>query len=157
VPERAIVAGDPAALLVTLTLPFKVPVVVGSKITPNVRLCEGFRVAGVAPLSAYPVPLTVIEEICTLELPVFVIVSFCVDDDPVFTLPNPILAELNESVRVGATPVPLNATVAGEFGALLTTLTVPDRLPAVVGAKVALKATLAPGATVLGMVRPLTV
>jgi hypothetical protein len=103
------------------------------------------------------VPLTVIEEICTLELPVFVIVSFCVDDDPVFTLPNPILAELNESVRVGATPVPLNATVAGEFGALLATLTVPDRLPAVVGAKVALKATLAPGATVLGMVRPLTV
>ena len=68
-----------------------------------------------------------------------------------------MLEELKESVLVAATPVPLSATVAGEFGALLAILTVPDRLPAVVGANTALNVTLAPGATVLGTLSPLTV
>jgi len=37
--------------------------------------CDGFNVTPPAPLSEYPVPLTEIPEICTEELPVFVIVS----------------------------------------------------------------------------------
>ena len=105
----------------------------------------------------YPAPLTLIGEICTFELPVFVMVIFLVDDEPVFTLPKARLDELNESVCVTAAPVPLKATVVGEFGALLTIFTVPDRLPTVVGANTALNVTLAPGATVLGMLSPFTV
>jgi len=59
VPLRAIVAGEPAALLVIVTLPLAAPAVVGVKTTLNVRVCEGFKVAGtVAPLNVYPVPLT---------------------------------------------------------------------------------------------------
>lgn len=101
-------------------------------------------------------PLTVIEEICTGLLPVFVIVSLFVEGVEVFTFPNAMLEELSESIRVAATPVPLNVTAVGEFGALLVMLTVPVKFPAVVGAKTALNATLAPGATVLGTESPFT-
>jgi len=48
-------------------------------------------------------------------LPVFVIVSFFVDDVPVFTLAERQLEPLNESVCDTATPVPLNATVVGNW------------------------------------------
>jgi len=158
VPESEIVVGDPVALLVTVIVPFNVPVVAGPKITLNVRFCPGFNVTcEPAPLRVYPVPLTVIEEISTLVLPVLVIVSLCVDEVPVLMLPNARFVELYESVCVAATPVPANATVVGEFGALLTIFTIPFKLPAVVGANTALNVTLAPGATLLGMLRPLTV
>jgi hypothetical protein len=83
-------------------------------------------------------------------------VSLFVEEVPVFTLPKLRLDELKESVFVDATPVPLRATVDGEFGALLTILTVPLREPAVVGANTPLKVTLLPAATVLGSVIPLT-
>ena len=89
-------------------------------------------------------------------MPVFVIVSFIVDDVPVLTFPNARLVPLNESVCDTATPVPLKATVVGEFGALLTMLTVPARLPAVVGANTALNVALAPGASVVAL-SPFTV
>jgi hypothetical protein len=45
--------------------------------------------------------------------------------------------------------------VAGEPGALLETVTDPGKLPAVVGAKTALKVALAPAAMVLGVANPL--
>ena len=89
-------------------------------------------------------------------LPVFVIVSFFVDEVPVFTFPNAKLLPLNESVCVAATPVPVNATVVGEFGALLTMFTVPARLPAVVGANTALKVAVAAGARAVALT-PFTV
>lgn len=57
----------------------------------------------------------------------------------------------------GAVPVPVSATVAGEFGALLTMLTDPARVPTVVGAKTALKVAVPPAAIVFGTVSPLTV
>jgi hypothetical protein len=83
-------------------------------------------------------------------------VSVNVEGVDVFTLPNARPEELNDSVLVAATPVPLRATVAGEFGALLAIFTVPVKLPVVVGAKTALKETLDPGATVLGTESPFT-
>ena len=79
-----------------------------------------------------------------------------VDVVPVVTFPKFIAVELKDSVSVGATPVPLNATVAGEFGTLLTMLIVPDDAPGEVGAKLALNVAVAAGATATGMVRPLT-
>jgi len=157
VPLSVIVPGEPDALLVTVMLPFAAPAAVGSKITLNVKVCDGFNVTPPAPLSEYPVPLTEIPEICTEELPVFVIVSLRVAVvEATFTLPKARVGALKDSVLVAATPVPLSATVAGEFGALLAMVTVPARLPAAVGANTALKVTLDPAATVLGTERPFT-
>jgi len=79
-----------------------------------------------------------------------------VDDVPVLTFPNARLVPLNESVCETATPVPLNATVVGELGELLTMLTEPARLPAVVGANTALNVALAPAAIVVEL-SPFTV
>src|SRR5262249_44378747 len=99
VPLRAIVAGEPDALLVTLTVPLATPAAVGANTTLSVRLCDGLTGSGtVAPLSVKPVPLTVICAIWTLVLPVFVIVSLFVEEVPVFTFPNARLVALKESV-----------------------------------------------------------
>jgi hypothetical protein len=67
-------------------------------------------------------------------LPELVTVTLSVDVLPVFTFPNPRLVVLNESDCVAATPVPVRATNAGEFGALLMMLMLPLAAPAAVGA-----------------------
>lgn len=92
-----------------------------------------------APLRVNPAPFSLICEICTFALPVFVIVSGSIDEVPVFTFPNPKLVVLKESTTVCATPVPLSGIVAGEFGALLTIVTLPLAVPADVGANCTLK------------------
>lgn len=55
----------------------------------RVRVCDGESVTGVLPpVTEYPVPLTAICEIPTLEFPVLVTVTFCEEEDvPVVTLP----------------------------------------------------------------------
>ena len=59
----------------------------------------GVRVTGVlAPLKVKPDPFSVIWETVTFAFPVFVIVTVCVDVEPVFTLPKERLVLLNESV-----------------------------------------------------------
>ena len=50
--RKRIVAGDPVALLATVTLPLAPPAADGVKITLKVRVCEGLSVTGVlAPLN----------------------------------------------------------------------------------------------------------
>ena len=93
------VVGDPVALLVTVTVPLRAPAVIGENTTLNVIRCAAASVTGVlAPLSAKPVPVSVMPEIVTLELPVFEIVTLCVEDTPVFTLPKDRLVALKDSV-----------------------------------------------------------
>ena len=134
------VAGEPVALLVTLTLPLSVPAAVGENTTPKVRFCPAVSVTGVpAPLREKPLPVSVMLEMVMLEFPVLVTVTFCVEDDPAFTLPKARLVELNDSVCDAVTPVPLNAIVAGEFGALLMIDTLPLAEPAEAGEKLMLK------------------
>jgi hypothetical protein len=61
VPDSVIVAGDPFALLVTVTDPLALPVVVGLKPIEIVRVCPDVSVTGVlAPLIEKPAPLAVI-------------------------------------------------------------------------------------------------
>ena len=72
----------------------------------------------------------------------FVTTTLCEDVPPVLTFPKLRLAVLSESVCVVAMPVPLKAKTADELGALLEMLTVPVRLPAVVGANATLKEVL---------------
>ena len=133
-PESEIVDGEPVALLVIVTLPLTLPVTVGLKMTLKVRFCEGVSVTGaLAPLSAYPAPLTAIREICTFELPVLITVTVCVELVPVATLPKPTLLVLSKRVWVAATPVPVNATTLGELAALLTIVMLPLAEPTAAG------------------------
>ena len=62
---------------------------------------------------------------------------------------------LADRVTVAAVPVPLSDTVVGEFGALLVMVTVPVRLPAVVGANKTLNVAVPPAASVTGRLSPL--
>ena len=133
-PDSEIVDGDPVALLVTVTLPEALPAADGSKITLNVRLCVGESVTGTAaPVKENPVPLSAICEIFTLALPVFVTVTLFVEEVPVVKVPKLRLVALIDSVSVAATPVPLSKMDTGEFGAVLTMLSVPVAVPAAVG------------------------
>jgi len=88
-------------------------------------------------------------------LPVLVTVTDCVDDDPAFTFPKPKLDVLKESSCVAAIPVPLIERVAGEFGALLTMLTLPLTVPAEAGANWTLKFDDWPGLRESGRARVL--
>jgi len=155
VPDSVIVAGEPVALLVTVTVPLRPPVVAGLKTMPNVIACEGLRVTGApAPVRLYPVPPAAICEICTSELPVLVIVSFSVLLIPSSTLPKFTLVLLSEMVRVAATPDPLKANAVGEPGALLTILMLPVADPVAVGWNCALNVFDWPGFNEAGSVKP---
>src|SRR6201998_3797641 len=119
-------AGEPGALLAMVTLPLSAPAAAGPKITLKVEACPGVSVTGaLAPLRVKPAPLSEICEICTLAFPELVMVTGRLDELPSFTLPNARLVVLKDRLRVAATPVPLRGKLAGELGALLTTLTLP--------------------------------
>ena len=140
VPERAMVVGEPVALLATVTVPLSEPAAVGENTTLKVSFCPAVTVTGVpAPLRVKPEPVSVMLEMLTLEFPVLVTITVCVADDPAFTLPNATLVVLNVSVWEAATPVPLSATLAGELGALLTTDREPLTVPADAGENTILK------------------
>lgn len=85
----------------------------------------------------------------------FVIVSVCVDEVPVFTFPKLKLLELRLRVSVAATPVPVSATVSGEAGALLVMVRLPLALPVDVGANCTLKLFDCPAFSDSGRVNPL--
>jgi len=146
-----IVVGEPGALLVTVTVPEAVPAALGLNSTPKDRVCPAVSVTGApAPLRVNPAPLSVICVTVTLEFPVFVTVTFCVEELPVFTFPKLRLVVLNESDCVAATPVPVSAINAGEFGALLTTVILPLAEPAAVGENCTVKFAEPPAATFKG-------
>jgi hypothetical protein len=93
------VPGEPAALLAIVTLPLTLPATVGLKMTLKVSFCEGVSVTGtLAPFNEYPAPLAAILEISTLELPLSVTVTHCVELVPVSTLPKLTVFVLNDSV-----------------------------------------------------------
>ena len=72
---------------------------------------------------------------------------------PVFTEPKLKLPGV--TLNPACTPLPLSATVAGEFGALLTMEIDPVALPVAAGAYCALKLADWPGVRVSGRVTPL--
>jgi hypothetical protein len=151
VPDSEMVAGDPVALLATVTLPLSLPAAVGLKTTLKVKVWFGARVTGVLdPVILKPVPLWLICEICTLPLPVLVIVTGSVEELPVLTFPKARLVVLYDKVSVCATPVPLSGTVAGEFGALLTIDKLPVAAPAEAGRNCTLKLLDCPAAREIG-------
>lgn len=118
-------------MLTIETLPLSVPAADGLNCTLNETLCPTASVTGtLAPVTANPVPLAAICETATEELPELVSVTSCVEVLPALTLPKLRLLGLTDSVCVDARLLPLRATVAGEFAALLTSDKLPVTVPA---------------------------
>lgn len=93
-------------------------------------------------------------EMVTLEFPELVSVRLCEALLPAFRLPKLSEVGLAESCSVGATPVPLSATLVGELGALLTSARLPEKVPAEAGANPTLKEAVPPGAMERGNESP---
>jgi len=76
VPESATTKGEFVALLTTVTLPARLPVEAGAKLTLKEAVCPAARLKGSAiPLVVKPAPLSMICEMETLEFPVLEIVT----------------------------------------------------------------------------------
>jgi len=118
--------------------------------------CPALSVSGVEiPLSVKSFAFTVTCEMVRLVFPLFVIVTVLELELPTLIPVKLTLVGLAERVAEAATPVPLKATAFGELGALLEMTTLPDKLPAAVGANRALKVVLCPAAIVAGAFKPL--
>lgn len=142
---------------VTAMLPVALPLVVGAKVTPKVKLCPADRVSGkVRPLMVNADdPVTVACETVTVVPPVLVSVSDCSLLVLTCTLPKALVVGL--ALRVPAvTPVPVSGTFKVAFEALLTIARLPLTLPPVVGANTTLKLLLCPAVRVTGKVSPFT-
>ena len=144
VPLRAIVAGDPGALLVMEIVPDAVPSALGAKLTENVAFAPALMVVG-ASVMVYPGPEIVAALTFSAALPVFVNVTICEALLPTLTLPNDTDAGLMESCAWVAVPEPFRAIFSGDPGALLVTETFPLALPDAVGAKVTVNEVVPPG------------
>ena len=73
------------------------------------------------------------------------------------TLPKATLVGFAVNCATGvAAPVPVSGRSVGEFDAVLTNDTLPFAVPVAVGAKFTINDVLAPAATVIGTVIPLT-
>jgi hypothetical protein len=150
VPLTAITALAPCEVD-TVTFPVTFSDAVGLNETFSVVLCPAVSVSGVVtPLSVKSLALTVTPEIVTLTFPLFVIVTVFELDVPALMLPNARLVGFAVSAGVPATPVPLSGTLAGEFGALLVTVTLPVAAPADCGRNCTLKLLDCPAASEIG-------
>ncbi len=154
VPLRVIESGEPGALLTRVIVPATLPAALGAKTALNVAALPDAMVTGaVIPVTLNPAPAAVTEEIVTVALPLFVRLTLCELLVPVVTLPK--AAVVGVAASCGCVPVPLQAIVVGEFGALLTIEMLPLALPAVVGANCALNVVLSPAPNVSGVLNPL--
>jgi hypothetical protein len=100
------------------------------------------------------VPEAVSAEIVRLDVPVLFKVIVC---DPL--LPREVFPKVTLvgfAVSADWMPVPVMATVIGEDGVLLVIEILPDGLPVLGGAKVAVIGALPPAAIEIGNVNPLT-
>jgi len=155
-PLSEIESGEFAAVLTTDALPVAFPATVGVNVTLKLAACPADSVtSGAEPLRVKPLPATLTCEMLTAALPVFVSVTLCVALALRARLPKLSEVVLGVSCRTCAEPVPLSGMVVGEFGALLTSIRLPEELVPEVGVKLAVKAVDFPGASVSGKARPL--
>jgi hypothetical protein len=88
VPDKAIVAGEPGALLTTEMLPVAAPVDAGAKIAANEALLPALMFIGiVVPLMLNPVPEAIAWVTVSVALPEFVRVIVWGELLPTVTLP----------------------------------------------------------------------
>jgi hypothetical protein len=155
VPVIPIVVGDEAALLVINMLPAGLPVAPGANFAVIVEVPPAaIEIGSVNPLAEYPVPEAVTAEMVRVAFPGLLNVIVCEELPPTATFPNVTLAGLAVIWGADTTPVPVSVIVAGEFVALLVTVTVPDPLTPDVGAYFAATVATCPGVKVIGTVTP---
>ncbi len=87
VPDKLIVKGEFAALLVMVMLPETVPVPPGVNVAVKVVLCAGLRIIPDPPLTLNPGPEMPTFEIVTIEFPELVKITLMLPLLPTFTLP----------------------------------------------------------------------
>jgi hypothetical protein len=111
-------------------------------------------IPAVTPLGLKPAPVAFTPEMVSFVFPVFVRVTASELVVPSFTFPKLKLVGFAASSALAATPVPPKAIVSGELGALLTSVSDPDALPADDGVKTPLNVALFPAAIVKGAFNP---
>jgi hypothetical protein len=155
VPDKAIVAGEPDALLVIVMLPEALPAVVGANFAEKLVFAPALIVAGAEiPLKLNAAPEALIAEIVKAALPGLDSVMVCDALPPTRTFPKGTLAGLIVSCGWAAVAVPVSAIASGEFGALLEIEMLPETLPAAAGANFAVKEAFCPALIVNGVDRP---
>ena len=157
-PEREIVAGEFVALLATVTLPGKLPVVMGRNIASSVADCPGARIKPTeTPLAEKRAPETLTFDTVILEFPAFVKMTLKALLLPMATFPNFKLEVLIVRRAVAAVPVPLKETVLGELEMSVMTETLPDNAPGVFGEKTTLNVDCFPAPITSGSEIPVIV
>lgn len=133
------VAGEFVALLATVMLPVKFPAAAGEKVTLRAVLCPGVRTRPAETPLAVKLALELATlAIVTLEFPALVSETVRAPLAPTETLPKLKLDVPLSSREVAATPVPLTATLLGEFAASLVMDTAPETAAADFGEKTTL-------------------
>lgn len=154
-PDTAIVAGEPVALLTIVRVPDADPATVGLNCTVSVMLWDGVSVTADPPVNANCAPLNVTLEIATLELPVLETVTFFDAVAVRFTFPKLRLEGLTDNVNPAAIPVPDSVMGAGEVVASVTKARLPLDAAAVLGLNCTLNVLDCPPFSVRGRFNPL--
>ena len=141
-------------MFTSVNAPVTAPAVVGAKLTVTVAVLPAATVNGEErPESPKPVPDSAALLIVRLPVPGFEIVTVCVLVTPVVTLPKFTEAGVTEICGVcAAVPVPERATLTDGVAELFTRVSVPAKVPVVVGAKVTVNAEDDPAGIVSGSV-----
>jgi hypothetical protein len=139
-----------------VTVPLALPVAFGANTTLNCADCPAAKVAPLIPdPTLNPAPVTLIEEIVTLELPVLVTCTPSVSDPPTASLPK-LRAEVEiASVLAAIEPEPLSGKVYG-LVAVLVIVTLPVTLAPAAGEKATVKFVVCAAASVIGSEMPRT-
>jgi hypothetical protein len=134
VPVSETTCGDPLALSVMVTWPWRLPAAVGVKVT---EIAQFAPAASVETHSrwAWKSPDAVIPVMINDASPEFISVTICaVLVEPMFCAAN--WSATVESVTSGAVPFPVSVIILGDPLASSVIVTLPARLPAIVGVKV---------------------
>jgi len=137
VPVRLTVCVPAGALLITVSVPLRVPVAVGVKVTKIWQLARPARLAA-HPLLVWlksPV-IAMLDRLSGAEPRLVAVTIHGALDIPVVIVPNiPAVAE-SERIGIAGVAVPLSATLCGLPAALLVKVRVPERVPVAVGLKI---------------------
>lgn len=145
------------ALLTTVTVELKVPVLFGAKTMFMIADCPAASVAPLMPLvTLNPVePVMLTPEIVTLEFPVFVSVTGSVVLSPTVSFPKLSFDVEDTRLWVELEVFPLNGTVTSRVPLTFLMLNVPLNVPDVVGLNATAKNVVALGASEKGRVSEL--
>lgn len=137
---------------VMLMLPLTVPVAAGAKRAEKVAFCPAFRVNGsVSPLRLKPLPVAAAAEIVRLVPPELVSVPESDFEAPVATLPKLRLVGF-ATKSPAVVPVPESGRLTLPCAPVVVNVTLPLKVPLLVGAKIMEAEVLFPARSVIGNV-----